>query len=46
MTDAVLIEIFCIIDEYLNYLESELRRHTIQSYPEKVHRNLESVVRY
>lgn len=38
MTDANLIEIFCILDEFCKYLEPELKKHTID-IPGKVRRN-------
>ena len=39
MTDANLVEIFCILDEFCNYLEPELKKRAIASDPEKVRRN-------
>lgn len=38
MTDANLVEIFCILDEFCKYFTPELKKHQLSS-PEKRHRN-------
>ena len=46
MTDANLVEIFCILDEFCKYLEPELKKRAIESDPEKVRRNRKPNSRY
>lgn len=41
MTDANLVEIFCILDEFCKYFAPELKKHTLQ-VPGKRHRNRSS----
>lgn len=44
MTIANLVEIFCILDEFCKYLEPELKKRAIESYPEKARRNRKPVM--
>ena len=44
MNNANLVEIFCILDEFCKYLESELKKRAIESDPEKVRRNRKPIM--
>lgn len=44
MNNASLVEIFCILDEFCKYLETELKKRAIESNPKKVRRNRKPVM--